>query len=428
MIYAKFGKKLVYVIVESLNEIEDIKGNYFEQPLKIKISSRLNEELLIPDSLIYQLKCNKNSLTIGPTIGLLMGNHNHLYSPQHMKKYSDRFGIYNKIGGLIYAFSPKSIDWDNKVVYGLYYNISKSEWEYGKFPLPEVVYRRNFHTDSKTIKRLINEEKVEIFNSYRYSKYELYKYLYQNKEIRNYMPYTEMCQNYNQIKKFIDENQKVVLKPNDLSRGRGICVIKKINTQYKIIDYRAKTASEVILKDNEDLENFFNNNKDFLRNYIIQKYINLAKIDKAVFDIRIVMQKIKKDLWQCTGSECRVAVKNSFITNISRGSEPMGIYQALHKAFPHSKYKTLNQQISDFCCDFCKNMDNMGEHFAEFGIDVAFDVKGKLWFIEANVFPSFKGIKKLDNLAYLSIRYTPLIYAVSLTEFNTNGIGEGEIW
>jgi hypothetical protein len=62
-------------------------------------------------------------------------------------------------------------------------------------------------------------------------------------------------------------------------------------------------------------------------------------------------------------------------------------------------------------------MDKMGEHFAEFGMDVAFDINKNLWLIEANVFPSFKGFKVMDYNNYLNIRYTPLIYAVSLTEF-----------
>ncbi|MDR3644638.1 MAG: YheC/YheD family protein, partial [Clostridia bacterium] len=58
-----------------------------------------------------------------------------------------------------------------------------------------------------------------------------------------------------------------------------------------------------------------------------------------------------------------------------------------------------------------------GEHFAEFGMDIAVDRQKKLWLIEANVFPSFKGFKKTDRETYLSIRYQPLLYALSLTEF-----------
>jgi glutathione synthase/RimK-type ligase-like ATP-grasp enzyme len=62
-------------------------------------------------------------------------------------------------------------------------------------------------------------------------------------------------------------------------------------------------------------------------------------------------------------------------------------------------------------------MDASGEHFAEFGIDIAIDTNKNLWLIEANVFPSFKGFKKMDRDTYLSIRYMPILYALSLTQF-----------
>jgi hypothetical protein len=62
-------------------------------------------------------------------------------------------------------------------------------------------------------------------------------------------------------------------------------------------------------------------------------------------------------------------------------------------------------------------MDQMGHHFAEFGLDIAVDENKAIWLIEANVFPSFKGFKKMDRNTYLAIRYMPLQYALSLTEF-----------
>jgi D-alanine-D-alanine ligase-like ATP-grasp enzyme len=61
-------------------------------------------------------------------------------------------------------------------------------------------------------------------------------------------------------------------------------------------------------------------------------------------------------------------------------------------------------------------MERFG-HFAEFGIDLAIDKDKNLWLIEANVFPSFKGFKTMDLQTYLGIRYTPFLYALSLTQF-----------
>jgi hypothetical protein len=46
-----------------------------------------------------------NTIVFGPVIGLLLGDATHRYNPIHMEKYSDRFGVYSEIGGVIYAFS-----------------------------------------------------------------------------------------------------------------------------------------------------------------------------------------------------------------------------------------------------------------------------------------------------------------------------------
>ena len=155
-----------------------------------------------------------------------------------------------------------------------------------------------------------------------------------------------------------------------------------------------------------------------MNKYLVQQYLELATVDGSCFDVRVVMQKDSNKVWGCTGIECRVAKKNTLITNISRGGYALPLSTALKKAFPdHPNHKLLMKQLDDFCKKFCNHMDKMGEHFAEFGMDVAFEKNTNLWLIEANVFPSFKGFKVMDYNNYLNIRYMPLIYAVSLTEF-----------
>jgi hypothetical protein len=70
-------------------------------------------------------------------------------------------------------------------------------------------------------------------------------------------------------------------------------------------------------------------------------------------------------------------------------------------------------------------MNKRPGHFAEFGIDIALDEHGVPWLLEANIYPSFKGFKKLDYHTYLNIRYQPLYYAVRLQGFDVNEEGAG---
>ena len=103
------------------------------------------------------------------------------------------------------------------------------------------------------------------------------------------------------------------------------------------------------------------------------------------------------------------------MTNISRGGYALPLADGLKQAFPMG-YTGLRERMEELCQEFCRCLDRSGEHFAELGLDLAFDTEKKLWLIEANVFPSFKGFKRMDPETYLSIRY-PMLYACSLTEF-----------
>jgi glutathione synthase/RimK-type ligase-like ATP-grasp enzyme len=422
LVTVRVGKKGIQAeVFPSRNLI--MKGeNSFENPLKIKISSKLVSLLCLPVSLTYQMKYNKSNLIIGPTIGMLLGRHNYLYCPSHMKKYSDRFGVYDQVGGLIYAFSYRTIDWDNKVVYGLYYDNTKEEWLYGKFPLPSVIYRRDFHTDPEIEKKLVSSIKGRMFNSWRFTKLFLYEHVKNDNELVEYLPITEETKDYEQVKLLIDKEANVILKPNNLSRGRGICIIKKKEEAFKVFDYRNRAVIETELVDENALKEFFENNKEFFDNYLIQKHLELAKVDGGAFDIRVVMQKENLTQWKCTGIECRVAAKKTLVTNISKGGYALTLDKALESAFSgdEEKQKGIKEHLNVLCQKLCKSLEGTGKHFAEFGIDIGVDVEGRLWIIEVNVFPSFKGFKTMNYDTYLEIRRTPILYAARLAGFKIN--------
>jgi glutathione synthase/RimK-type ligase-like ATP-grasp enzyme len=421
--HIRFGGRVVRAGIRYRDDLE-YNGISFEQPCKIILSHGLRDELLMPEPPVYQMTLTGNTIVFGPVIGLLLGDATHRYNPIHMEKYSDRFGVYPEIGGVIYAFSPKFINWREQTTYGLYYNHETAQWEYGRFPLPQVIYRRDFHTDPHVIKRLVSYTGGRLFNSYRFTKYELYDFIKPNRELGEHLPPTEYSMEYRQLMAFINRYQKVILKPIHLSRGRGICVIEKIGSKYVANDFRCKHPMVYELYDERFLEHFFDVYQSFFDKYLIQKYIRLAKIDGAPFDIRVVMQKQRDHTWGTTGIECRVS-NNGYLTNISRGGYALHLDEALRRSFPGDEER-LAQRIDDLCYAFCQHMDTFGEHFAEFGLDIAVDTDQRLWIIEANVFPSFKGFKRMDYDVYLDIRHQPMYYAASLASTAVPSAG-GEV-
>jgi len=408
-----FGHKALDALVSyTQDQFED--NSSFEVPITLQFPKEFKEKLLIYDSLVYRANIDKDTMQIGPIIGFLLGVHNDIYSSRHMKKYSDRLGIYNKIGGLIYAFSPNSADLEEKIVFGLYYNFSNSKWEFGKFPMADVIYRRDFHQPNKLIDKLIDVTDNKLFNSHRFSKLDLYDFVKKEKSLCESLPETIKIDNFNSLKDFLDKNIKVILKPVNLSRGRGICIIEKMDENYEINDYRSKKPKKTFI-DNKSLKGFFNENQGFFDKYLVQKYINLARIDDSLFDIRVVMQKNITGQWESSGIECRVSRPQTFITNIARGGYALNLDEALRISFGENcDVQELTNKIIDYCTKLCSYLDNMGNHLAELGLDIALDVEKKLWLIEANVFPSFHGFKKIDFDTYLKIRYNPLLYALSL--------------
>ncbi|MBS4215925.1 hypothetical protein [Neobacillus rhizophilus] len=118
--------------------------NFYHQPHELFISNSLAETLRIPADLIFQIQVVQEKVFLGPTVGLLLGEKNHLYNLSYMKKFKNRLGAYKRFGGVVIAFSTRSIDWVIKVAYGMMYDPIGNCWRYDSTTIPAAIYRRNF--------------------------------------------------------------------------------------------------------------------------------------------------------------------------------------------------------------------------------------------------------------------------------------------
>ena len=141
----KFGQKEIPILVKELPTIQECNNANFHQPAIIQLSEDMISELLIQTSATYQLEYSESTIKIGPVIGFLLGDQHYYYHHRRLKELTDAMGIYGKVGGLFIAFRYCSIDWEEKCIFGHYYNDITKRWEYGKLPIPTVVYRRGFN-------------------------------------------------------------------------------------------------------------------------------------------------------------------------------------------------------------------------------------------------------------------------------------------
>ena len=134
------------------------------------------------------------------------------------------------------------------------------------------------------------KKKVKIINnptSIRNISEKLYSAKYQK-----YMPKTIFTQNISEIKKFIQKNKKVILKPIHSYSGNDIHLLKKFNT--KLINKFIKKHDHVMC----------------------QKFLpKISKGDKRVF---IINGKV-------CGAISRVPKVGSFLSNLSKGAKPINI-------------------------------------------------------------------------------------------------------
>lgn len=412
----QFGMRSTEVIVQS-SEKEYEYENTFESPLEIQLSTQVISELLIKDTPVYQLIYEEKTMRIGPVIGFLMGEQSYYYHDSNMSGLTIGMGLYPDIGGLFITFKDISIDWNNMQIYGLYFDYEKNKWVYDTLPLPSAVFRRAFYTSPKVAEKLKGLTGNKVFNSKRFDKWETYKIMINNLKFKEYLPETQEIKSEEIFNNFIKKYNRIILKPAGLSKGRGICFVHKIENGFSIYDYRNSEEPKFYILKNEEFHEYLLNN--FIdKDYIMQPQLELAVINGAPFDIRIVMGKNEDKSWHCRGIECRLAGSKNKITNISRGGQALSINNAIRLSFGHSvDSNKVRDELISIAKEFCIFIDETGEHFAEFGLDFAIDSQMRYWFIEANVRPAFRGFKSMDYDNYLHIRYMPLYYAASISGF-----------
>lgn len=416
----RYGASEVYVRVREAPDSlsSSTAGASADDPLVIQVAEGIVETLCIRTEPVYRLRRpHPDVLEIGPVMGLLLGNRNHWYTDWYLSREPERVtSVYPHTGGLICAFSPRNVSLVDRCAYGLWYNARQGKWCFDALPLPSVIWRRSFKCEPGAVRRLQQATGARVFNSRRFDKWELYNIAGRDPDLLKHLPETTMVQGSADVFAMIKRHKSVVLKPSDLSRGRGIMFVARRPGRYVLTSYRngavtATSMSKAALTELLDTQVVG-------RRYLCQQRINLAQIDGGPFDVRIVMQRSPRGLWQCSGIECRVAGRGHLLTNIAMGGKALRLGQAVAAAFGGAlDPAAVEARVVDLSTRLCFVLDQTGENFGEFGVDVALDAAGNAWLIEANVIPTFKGFRSIDMNLYRRLLATPLLYANHLAGF-----------
>lgn len=392
-------------------------GQSREHPVSVLVGKGLVKRLQMRTEPVYQLLRSDGCLEIGPVVGLWVSVHNFQRISQ---RRPDRIArIYARTGGLFCVMESGQISPEKGRAAGLYYHPESGQWRQGNLPLPAVVYRRVFsRTPSGLAPRQLLPG-VRFFNSRRHTKWELYQLGKRDPLVAPHLPDTVRVDQGDEVLAMVQKYGAVVLKPEHLSRGRGILFLEReADGGFWLTGARQKGQGGQRLMEGS-LVNYIRRTL-VGRRYLCQQRIDLARVGQAPFDIRVMMQRIPSGEWRCTGILCRVAGEGNLVTNVARGGQGIWLQEALTAAFgSQADLDEARTGLLRLAEAVCQMMDRTGEEYGEFGLDLALDQSGTLWLIEANVLPACKAFRQLDPALHRRIRLIPWLYAIALGGFET---------
>jgi YheC/D like ATP-grasp len=254
-------------------------------------------------------------------------------------------------------------------------------------PGPLTVYKHNLHEGS--------EETMGISTG-KWKKYQLMK---KHGILARYLPETYLL-NEKTFWHTIGKYGAVMIKPTKGYMGKGIVqVSSKENDLYEFHVLEKKYTVEGRKQAFEHLLKHY----CLKKHYIVQQKIPLVTVKNSPYDIRVMVQRRKKQIdWMVTGKLAKVAAKGFILTNYPKYLIPAddAIKQSSFKA-PCSHVQEEIDRISVLTAQY---LSDYYTNTRTFGLDIGLDDQANIWIIEANLAPSvsiFKALK--DEEAYKRI-------------------------
>lgn len=370
----------------------------------IMIPDNIFDKLYLVDELDLNIKKENQDIYLGPIVGIFINHYNFpLYEDGSAPKHHARGAISQNC--LCYYFSTESIDWNEKRIKGYTLLPSSEEWANGWFPMPDVIYDRGvgFEQEEKQLvkeirKRLKNYPNMKIINRRNYlSKKETYEKLFKYPEINKFFPKTINYTSFNDVIIMLKQYDFVFIKASLGSGGKQVLSIEKENEEYKLIFYSGG-LKELDLKEINEVRDYVENFTEG-RQFIIQEGIRLLKYKGQVFDMRLLTIKNNQGKWRVISNWSRIAKANYTITNYCAGGGLElyeNMYNDLIDFYGEDKIPS-EKQIEESTIMIAEYIEKAFGSFGEIGMDMAIDIDGKLWFIEANTKPDKDLVEGYDD-------------------------------
>ncbi|WP_291758480.1 YheC/YheD family protein [Lysinibacillus sp. UBA5990] len=335
----------------------------------------------------------------------IIGMLHHRLDPTTVLKSYAYAAVAKAEGAQFFYFTPKSVDFAKRSIRAKVYE--DGQWQEKSMPFPDVIYNAGSPEKLSVSKEIIGRLKEEIpFTTYSIgNKWNVMKRLKEAKEFEQYLIPSEIVKDADVFHKFINYYKRVVFKPIDGRKGKGIYFITKAGPK----NFEVKKDSTNTIYSKPQLDALL---KEQLASgtFIMQPYIQSITKAGQVYDFRLHVQKNGEGKWVVTTVYPRIAPNGSIIPNINNGGFTNYLDPFLEQEFKEEAYN-IRRMLEHFSLALAHHLDEIqmekfGEVIDEIGIDVGLDHQQKIWMYEVNWRPGCPPAFYLElDVVINSIRY-----------------------
>jgi YheC/D like ATP-grasp len=368
----------------------------------IRLHAHLAKLLSIQGNELLSLSYKQSSRTmiIGPLIGVMLrkiheNNTEQLFGNQS-SFCTEMSEACRKFGASVFFFTQEDIQPSHHTVRG-WVQGHNNNWEHQTFPTPNILYNRlTSRVIEKTAKvqQFMKDIKAyhgtQIFNEKYLSKHEVFDALGHSPNVQSYLPESHLLRNSKILKSMLTKHSVVFLKPVKGSLGRGIIRIRRgedgsYHADNTILNGLRKQTHATYSKLVTHLSG-----KVKSQSYQIQQGIDIMSVNGRPVDFRALVQRGSTGNWGISSIVARIAGNQTFVSNLARGGTLSTISGALEKSNLHQHlHSSIASKLRKCAVEIALGIEEqIPFHFAELGIDLAVDVRGRVWLIEVNSKPS----------------------------------------
>jgi len=290
-------------------------------------------------------------------------------------------------GHEIIFFALTDVDIQNKNVTGFVRKDGKWEWVTTGYPHLLISPHSRQPERTEKEKHLLKNVPPLFFRTH--GKLGIFNLLSQKKVLTHILIPTQVIDNKEDIKHFLEQHGDIIVKPSIGSKGVGVYWLSQ-KKDYVELQYHTERGIVKNSQFDDYLSSVMENIKkqEGATKFILQKYIHCRTSLNQPFDFRVHVQRNEKGELIITKAYPRIGKKGSFLSNLSREGVTTDLDYFLQCEFPERKGK-VKKELGEYSIKIAEEVDNAYSNATldELGLDLTIDNKGNYWLFEINIGP-----------------------------------------